>query len=140
PLAAQGVVSKEQNETMRTNANALDESTHADQAAQESAKAAVSADRAAVEKAKLDLEYCHIHAPIDGRTGSLQVKVGTLIKAQADTAMVTINQIFPAYVTFSAPEDQLGAIRRSMALRELAVEAYVPDDPQPALGQLSFID
>jgi multidrug efflux system membrane fusion protein len=140
-LAAQGVVSKEQNDQMRTSSQALDESTHADQAALESARAAAAADKAAVETAKLNLEYCRITAPIDGRTGSLQVKTGTLIKAQADTAMVTINQIFPAYVTFSVPEDQLAAIRKAMSQGPMPVEAYVPNDTgEPARGQLSFID
>jgi multidrug efflux system membrane fusion protein len=140
-LAAQGVVSKEQNETMRTNASSADESTHADQAAIESARAAVLADQAGVEAAKLNLAYCEIRSPIDGRTGSLQVKVGTLIKAQADTAMVTINQIIPTYVTFSVPEDQLGPIRGSMARGPVEVMASVPSDPtKPVRGQLSFID
>ena len=92
-LAGEGVVSKEQNDQMRTNAGSLEASTRADQAALESARASVSADRAAVEKAKLDLGYCIIRSPIDGRTGSLQVKVGTLIKANADTPMVTIRSI-----------------------------------------------
>ncbi|MBZ5592328.1 MAG: efflux RND transporter periplasmic adaptor subunit [Acidobacteriia bacterium] len=140
-LATEGVISKEQNDTMRTSARSADESTRADQAAIESARAAVLADKAAVEKAKLDREYCEIHSPIDGRTGSLQVKQGTLIKSNADTAMVTVNQLYPTYVTFSVPEDQLGAIRKSMAQGPLAVEAHVPSDPgEPARGQLSFID
>jgi len=140
-LTAEGVISKEQNDTMRTSSRSADEATHADQAAIESARAAVIADKAAVEKAKLDLEYCEIHSPIDGRTGSLQVKQGTLIKSNADTAMVTVNQLSPTYVTFSVPEDQLGAIRKSMAQGPLAVEAYVPSDSgEPARGQLSFID
>jgi len=140
-LAAEGVVSKEQNEQMRTSFQAMDESTRADQAALESGRAAAAADKAMVETAKLNLEYCRITAPIDGRTGSLQVKTGTLIKAQADTPMVTINQIFPAYVTFSVPEDQLAAIRKAMAQGPLTVDAYVPNDTgEPARGQLSFID
>jgi multidrug efflux system membrane fusion protein len=140
-LAVEGVISKEQNDTMQTSARSADESTRADQAAIESARAAVIADKAAVEKAKLDLEYCEIRSPIDGRTGSLQVKQGALIKSNADTAMVTVNQLYPTYVTFSVPEDQLAAIRKSMAQGPLAVEAHVPSDPgEPARGQLSFID
>jgi multidrug efflux system membrane fusion protein len=140
-LATEGIVSKEQNEQMRTAATAADESARADQAAIESARAAVLADQAAVEATKLNLEYCVIRSPIDGRTGSLQVKVGTLIKAQADTAMVVINQISPAYVTFSVPENQLASIRKSMAQAPLEVEAYVPNDAGgPVRGQLSFID
>ena len=140
-LASEGIVSKEQNEQMRTTFSTAEEAVRADQAAIESARAAVGADKATVETAKLNLDYCEIHSPINGRTGSLQVKVGTLIKAQADTAMVTINQVAPTYVTFSVPEDQLTQIRGSMAQGPLAVEARVPNDPSgPARGQLSFID
>lgn len=140
-LAEERVVSKEQNDQMKTAATAADESARADQAAIESARAAVLADKAAVETARLNLDYCEIRSPIDGRTGSLQVKVGTLIKAQADTAMVTINQISPTYVTFSVPEDQLSLIRKSIAQGPIEVEAQVPNDSSgPARGQLSFID
>jgi multidrug efflux system membrane fusion protein len=140
-LASEGIVSKEQNEQMRTTFSTAEEAVRADQAAIESARAAVGADKAAVETAKLNLDYCEIHSPLNGRTGSLQVKVGTLIKAQADTAMVTINQVSPTYVTFSVPEDQLTQIRRSMAQGPLEVEARVPNDPSgPARGELSFID
>jgi multidrug efflux system membrane fusion protein len=140
-LAEDKVVSREQNDQMKTAATAADESARADQAAIESARAANQADKAAVETARLNLEYCDIRSPIDGRTGSLQVKVGTLIKAQADTGMVTINQISPTLVTFSVPEDQLAAIRKSVAQGPLPVEAEVPNDSSgPARGQVSFID
>ena len=140
-LASEGIVSKEQNEQMKTTFSTAEEAVRADQAAIESARAAVVADKAAVETAKLNLDYCEIRSPINGRTGSLQVKVGTLIKAQADTAMVTINQIAPTFVTFSVPENQLTQIRGSMAHGPLEVEAHVPNDPSgPARGQLSFID
>jgi membrane fusion protein, multidrug efflux system len=140
-LTEERVVSKEQNDQMKTAATAADESARADQAAIESARAANLADKAAVETARLNLEYCEIRSPIDGRTGSLQVKVGTLIKAQADTGMVTINQISPTFVTFSVPEDQLTAIRKSMAQHPLPVEAEVPNDSGGSVhGQLSFID
>jgi len=140
-LAEDKVVSKEQNDQMKTAATAADESARADQAAIDSARAANLADKAAVETARLNLEYCEIRSPIDGRTGSLQVKVGTLIKAQADTGMVTINQISPTFVTFSVPEDQLAAIRKSVAQGPLPVEAEVPNDPSGrAQGKLSFID
>jgi multidrug efflux system membrane fusion protein len=140
-LASEGIVSKEQNEQMRTTFSTAEEAVRADQAAIESARAAEVADRAAVETARLNLDYCEIRSPINGRTGSLQVKVGTLIKAQADTAMVTINQVSPTYVTFSVPEDQLAQIRMSIAKGPLVVEALVPNDPSgPARGQVSFID
>jgi multidrug efflux system membrane fusion protein len=140
-LASEGIVSKEQNEQMKTTFSAAEEAVRADQAAIESARAATVADKASVETARLNLDYCEIRSPINGRTGSLQVKVGTLIKAQADTGMVTINQVTPTFVTFSVPEDQLAQIRRSMSQGPLEVDATVPNDAGGAArGQVSFID
>jgi membrane fusion protein, multidrug efflux system len=74
--------------------------------------AAVAADEAAVQTARLNLAYTQIRAPIDGRTGDLLVHAGNLVKANADTAMVVINQIQPVYVDFSVPEAQLVEVRR----------------------------
>jgi membrane fusion protein, multidrug efflux system len=140
-LTTEGVVSKEQNEQFRTNANAMDESVKADQAAIESALAAVNADRAALEAAKLNLSYCRITSPINGRTGILQVKEGNLVKANADTPMVTINQVAPIYVTFAVPEQQLGAVRESRARSEMRVEAQIPNRQAAAKqGVLTLID
>jgi multidrug efflux system membrane fusion protein len=140
-LTSEGVVSKEQNEQFRTNANAMDESLKADQAAIESALAAVNADRAALEAAKLNLSYCRITSPINGRTGILQVKEGNLVKANADTPMVTINQVAPIFVTFSVPEQQLAAVRESRARSEMRVEAQIPNRRAAAKqGVLTLID
>jgi membrane fusion protein, multidrug efflux system len=140
-LTTEGVVSKEQNEQFRTNANAMDESVKADQAAIESALAAVNADRAALEAAKLNLSYCRITSPINGRTGILQVKEGNLVKANADTPMVTINQVAPIYVPFAVPEQQLGAVRESRARSEMRVEAQIPNRQAAAKqGVLTLID
>jgi multidrug efflux system membrane fusion protein len=140
-LTTEGVVSKEQNEQFRTNANAMDESVKADQAAIESALAAVNADRAALEAAKLNLSYCRITSPINGRTGILQVKEGNLVKANADTPMVTINQVAPIFVTFAVPEQQLGAVRASRARSEMRVEAQIPNRQAAAKqGVLTLID
>ncbi len=140
-LAKEGIVSREQNDQMRTAARSADESAVADRAAIDSARAAVTADEAAVEKAKLDLEYCSIRSPLNGRTGSLQVKQGTLVKSNADTSLVTINQVYPIYVTFSVPEDKLAAIRRAMSKAALTVTATVSGDSgPPSHGQLTFID
>ena len=141
-LAAEGVVSKEQNDQMKTTSQLGGRiCSRRPGRDRKRPRGQSSRTKPAVETAKLNLEYCEIRSPIDGRTGSLQVKVGTLIKAQADTGMVTINQISPTFVTFSVPEDQLAAIRKSMAQGPLAVEAEVPNDPgEPARGQLCFID
>jgi multidrug efflux system membrane fusion protein len=104
-------------------------------------KAAVAADQAAVQTAKLNLGYTTIRAPIDGRTGNLLVHQGNLVKNNADTPMVVINQIRPVYVDFSIPEQSLPDVRQYMATRTLAVEVTIPGQ-QDVLekGGLSFVD
>ena len=103
--------------------------------------ATVAADRAAVESAKLNLQYTEIRSPVDGRTGKLQAHPGDLIKADADTPIVTIAQVQPIYVDFSIPEKNLGQVRRSMETHTLEVDATIPGDPQQAEhGVLSFVD
>lgn len=125
-LIQKGVVPQQQYDKFRTDADALD--------------ATVLADRAAVENAKIQLGYCSIHSPIDGRTGSLIVQQGNHIKAE-DINLVVINQIVPIDVAFSVPEQFLSEIKKHMALGKLQVEALVPsDDERPERGVITFID
>src|SRR5205823_13346614 len=70
-LAKDGLISKDQNSTYQTTFNAQSESVRADEAAINSAKASLNVDKAALETAKLNLSYCSIRSPIDGRAGSL---------------------------------------------------------------------
>ena len=94
-----------------------------------------------VENAKLQLQYCFIHAPVSGRTGNLLLHEGNLVKANADTPMVVINQIQPVNVTFSVPEKYLPEVRKYMTGGKLGVEAFLSaEDKSPAKGSLSFID
>jgi multidrug efflux system membrane fusion protein len=103
--------------------------------------AAAAADRAAVESMRLNLAYTEIRSPIDGRTGHLSNHEGDLIKADADTAMVVINQIEPIYVDFHIPESDLAQVRQDMQKRTLEVDAAIPGQPQaPEHGMLSFIE
>ena len=121
-----GIVSQDQYDTYRTSADAL--------------RAAVQADKAAIEKAKIDLDYCTISAPMEGRTGSLLVNPGNVTKSN-DTVLVIINQISPIYVSFSVPEQSLAEIRRRMTSEGLRVLATIPQDDRPAAeGSLSFVD
>jgi multidrug efflux system membrane fusion protein len=121
-----GIISKDQYDTFRTTAQAQE--------------ATVRADQAAIENAKVNLSYCSIYSPIDGRTGSYQVYPGNIAKVN-DTVLVVINQIHPIYVTFAVPEQYLAAVKEYQARGPLAVEARVPNDPgPPAVGQLAFID
>jgi len=125
-LIQKGVVPQQQYDKFRTDADALE--------------ATVLADRAALENAKIQLGYCSIHSPIDGRTGSLIVQQGNHIKAE-DISLVVINQIVPIDVAFSVPEQFLSEIKKYMALGKLQVEALVPmDDERPERGVITFID
>lgn len=122
-----GIVSKDQYDQFRTNADSY--------------AAAVRGDRATVEKAKVDLDHCTIRSPLDGRTGSLIVHEGNVVKADADTPLVVINKINPIYVNFAVPEQYLADIKQHMAAGKLAVEAVIPNDEQhPAQGVLTFVD
>lgn len=126
-LVKKGYVAQEQFDQIRTNSAALE--------------ATVNADKAAVENAQLQLKYCYIYSPITGRTGSLISYEGNLIKANADTSMVVINQIQPIYVTFSVPEQHLAEIKRYMAMEKVKVEAVIgKDETHPVEGTLTFVD
>jgi multidrug efflux system membrane fusion protein len=104
-------------------------------------RATVIADQAAVETARLNLEYSQIRSPLDGRTGNLQSHAGDLIKADADKPMVTITQVQPIYVTFSVPEGELPAVRMNLETHRLEVDAAIPNSPEtPEHGVLAFID
>ncbi len=125
-LIQKGVVPQQQYDKFRTDADALE--------------ATVLADRAAVDHAKIQLGYCSIYSPIDGRTGSLIVKQGNIIKAE-DINLVVINQVIPIDVAFSVPEQFLPEIKKYMASRKLQVEAFIPtDEGRPERGEITFID
>jgi multidrug efflux system membrane fusion protein len=121
-----GVVSKQQYDQAQANAEALD--------------AAVQADHATVENAKVQLVYCSIYSPINGKTGNLMIHQGNMIKANDTPFLIDINQIQPIYVTFTVPEQYLADIKRFSAGGKLPVEAAIQGDNRPAIGKLSFID
>lgn len=133
------------------------------QAEYESLVATVRADRAAVESAKLEFEYCSIKSPIDGRIGEILVHEGNTVESRA-TLLAVINQTKPVNVNFSVPEQFLALIRSYMAeAGDLKVYASVPAgsrtesrkkadaggmndnanltvEDEPAVGTLSFVD
>ncbi|MFZ3116650.1 MAG: efflux RND transporter periplasmic adaptor subunit [Syntrophales bacterium] len=126
-LFKKGYVAKEQEEQYRTNAATLE--------------AVGNADKAALDNARLQLQYCYIYAPLAGRTGNLNVNEGNLIKANADTAMIVINQLRPIYVTFSLPEQNLEEVKKYLDQGKIAVEASISkDDRLPERGVLTFVD
>jgi multidrug efflux system membrane fusion protein len=138
-LAKDGLISKDQNSTYQTTFNSQNETLRADEAAINSAKASLNVDKAALETARLNLAYCSIFSPIDGRVGSILVQAGNLVKANDTTALVNINQVQPVYVSFSVPEQLLGDIRGYSKDSSLAVSAIVSPSHR-ATGHLTFID
>ena len=125
-LVQKDYVSVDQFEQIRSNADAL--------------AAAVQADKANAENSRLQLAYCTITSPIDGRVGSVLINKGNVVKAN-DLPMVTINKVTPIYVTFSVPEQNLSDIKKFMAGGALRVEAVIPgDEKRPAQGVLTFVN
>jgi multidrug efflux system membrane fusion protein len=103
------------------------------------AEATLAAAEASVEQARLNLQYATIRAPIGGRTGSLLVREGNLVRADV-SQLVTINQIRPILVRFAVPASNLGIIMQHRNSRDLLVEATATGDTTPTRGSLSFLD
>jgi len=147
-LVDKGMVSPEEFERSRTEAEALRAVVAADEANVKSAVEAIGVAAAAIEQAKLELDYCAIQAPISGKTGAIEVKVGNLVRANDTTPLVTINQIAPIYASFAVPERHLPAIQQFMAQGPLQVKARpkTAADAAPSAGetdstgQLTFVD
>ena len=139
-LSLQGVLAKDSAEQTGAQAKAAAEAVRADRAAIESIHAGIAADEAALERARLQLEYCTIRSPIDGRTGHLLLKQGNVVKAN-DVDLVTINQLHPIYVTFTVPETNLPLIKTHMTAGNVSVAAYLQDsDTAVEKGTLSFFE
>ncbi len=124
-LAKTGSASKEQFDLIRSQAEALE--------------AAVRADEAALEVATVQLGYCSVNSPLDGRAGHVLTDVGNVIKVN-ETPLVQINQIQPIHVAFAVPEQHLPEIRRRLAAGKLEVTAATPAGELLAKGELTFID
>ena len=126
-LLEKNFVSKEAYAQFRTNA--------------ESADASALASKAAVDNARLQLEYGTIRSPIDGFVGKVMLQMGNMVKANDVNPLVIINQVRPIYVNFAVPEQNLSAIRVHMAKDQLPVEALPPNSGKPPVaGTLSFVD
>jgi len=126
-LENQGVISHEQADLQRTEAS--------------SNSAAVYADQASVDAAKVQLQYTDIYAPIGARAGALMMNVGNLVKANDTPFLVQLNQIAPIYVTFTIPEARLSEVRQFVAAKRLKVIAYPKgQNSNNTEGLLTFID
>jgi multidrug efflux system membrane fusion protein len=124
-LAEKEYVTAQQNDAARTTAAA--------------SSATVASSQAAVDQARLNLQYATIRAPIDGRTGSLRVREGNLVRSTDALPLVTINQIQPILVRFAVPASNLGAIQKYRAQR-IAVMAEAVGGGPASEGTLAFVD
>jgi multidrug efflux system membrane fusion protein len=139
-LTTRGIISKDIAEQARSQADATAALVKADRASIDSAKAQMVAQQGAVDAAKVSLEYTVIKSPIDGQTGNLGVKVGSLVTAN-QTELTTIARVQPVLVTFTVPAIHLGTIKSHMAGGKLPVTATPQDTAaQPAPGVLTFVD
>jgi multidrug efflux system membrane fusion protein len=104
------------------------------------AAAQLAAAEAAVRTAQLNLEYCTVRSPIDGRAGSRMVDVGNIVK-ENETALLSIQKLDPIYVDFTVNEQRLPAVRQNMANGTLETQVRLPSQPdQPRVGSLTFLD
>lgn len=123
-LFAQGVISIDANDKVAANARAL--------------AAGLKADEAAVQNAKLRLDYCTIRSPLAGRTGAIMVKAGNLVRALDATALVVIHQVSPVDVALAVPETRLAEIRSARGLDVVVRRRGEAADG--VRGALDFID
>jgi multidrug efflux system membrane fusion protein len=126
-LVEKQYVSREQYDQIKANADA--------------AEAVVDADKAVVDNAKVQLSYCYIYSPVNGRVGSLLINEGNLIRLNDGAPLVVINQLTPINVTFAVPEFNLADLKRHMAGGTLKVSAHFPsDEGRGEQGVLAFVD
>jgi membrane fusion protein, multidrug efflux system len=126
-LEAKGVATKQTLDTQRSQVAALE--------------ATLEADQAAIEMAQLQLEFSTITAPLDGRAGLRLVDPGTVVHASDANGLVTITQMQPIAVLFTASQDELSDVLAAMGRGDPAVVVYTRDgDRQLASGKLVFVD
>ena len=104
-------------------------------------EAQVQTNEAALETAKLNLEYCYIHAPIDGRAGMRLVDVGNIVQTNA-TGLLLIQRLDPIYADFTITEADLPEVQRQLARGTLQALVRIPADPphRAREGKLTFVD
>src|SRR5271169_3311135 len=98
------------------------------QATTDQFEGAVRADQAAIDNAKLQIDYCHITAPVSGHIGLRLVDAGNIVHANDTNAMLVITQLQPISVIFTLPEDSLPVVVQRMKRGTLTVDAYDRDD------------
>lgn len=144
-LVEQGVVAKEQYEQLRAEYESLRANSEAARAVVRSAEETIKVDYAAIETAKVELSYCFIHSPIDGRAGQRLVDVGNVVNPGGPgnaegNALLVIERLNPIYADFTISQNHLSAVQREMQQGSLKTEVRLPDSPDAVTGQLTFVD
>src|SRR5215813_6095441 len=152
-LVEHGVVPREQYEELRANLDSLNANVEAARAAVHSADEAIKVDSAAIESAKVNLSYCFIRSPIDGRAGQRLVDVGNVVNpggsgnqnsnngAPPSNTLLIIDRIDPIYADFTISQNELTRVQQQMREGSLKVEVRLPDSTElPVGGQLTFLD
>jgi membrane fusion protein, multidrug efflux system len=151
-LVQQGVVAREQYEQLRANYDSLKATAEAARAAVNSADEAIKVDAAAVESAKVEISYCYLHSPIDGRAGQRLVDIGNVVNpggqggsnsgsAGGSNSLLVIERLDPIYADFTISQQSLTAVQQQMRAGKLSAEVRLPDSVDgPVVGQLTFLD
>jgi len=104
-------------------------------------QAQIASAKAAIETAQINLDYCYIHSPIDGRAGARLVDVGNVVQANT-TALLSIQKLDPIYATFTITEGDLPQVQKEMTRGMLKALVRLPVDSESAarVGKVEFLD
>ena len=104
-------------------------------------QAQIASAKAAIETAQINLDYCYIHSPIDGRAGARLVDVGNVVQANT-TSLLSIQRLDPIYAIFTITEGDLPAVQKQMSRGTLKALVRLPGDTDSAArpGKMEFLD
>jgi multidrug efflux system membrane fusion protein len=155
-LVSAGVVPREQYEQLAATAESSNATVEADRAAVHSADESIKADTAAVDRAKVELSYCYIRSPIDGRAGQRLVDVGNVVNpggaggnnagssssanGSPSNALLVVERLDPIYADFTISQNDLSKVQEQMRAGTLKTEVRLPETDEMVAGQLTFLD
>jgi multidrug efflux system membrane fusion protein len=155
-LVSAGVVPREQYEQLAATADSSNATVEADRAAVHSADESIKADNAAVDRAKVELSYCYIRSPIDGRAGQRLVDVGNVVNpggasgnntgssstanGSPSNALLVVERLDPIYADFTISQNDLSKVQEQMRAGTLKTEVRLPETDEMVAGQLTFLD
>lgn len=152
-LVEQGVVAREQYEQIRVDYDTLKANSEAARAAVRSADETIKVDQAAIDNVKVQLSYCFIHSPIDGRAGQRLVDIGNVVNpggpmsnaestsGVSTNALLVIERLDPIYADFTISQNNLSHVQEQMRAGTLNAEVRLPDSTDdPISGHLTFVD